>query len=139
MKSALWFGCVALSLGIVAGCRTSVNTVENADKEGSRQTVKDKRVVTDESMKNRVDVTDIIERTLDSGFKQIQVEFTNRRNSDVKVFYAVEWFDEDGMIVPSASANWTEVSFVARDSKSVRFTAPTATAKNFRIKLVNKK
>jgi len=131
---------VFLLLGVVAlaaaGCRTSVNTVENAEKSGVRETVADKRIVTDPSL--YVNVTSLSDRTLASGFKQVQFELTNRRNSDVRIFYAVEWFDENGMVVRSQASGWVERPFVARESIPIVVTAPTATAKDFRIKLVNR-
>ena len=132
------FRIAFLLLGLLAltGCRTSVNTVENAEKSASRDIVKDKRVVTDPSL--RVNVTAINERTAPNGFKQIQIELTNRRNSDVSVFYSVEWFDENGMAVPTGTGGWVDTPFVARESKFVVLTAPTAMAKDFRIKLVNR-
>lgn len=121
---------------LTAGCRTSVNTVENADKAGIIQPVRDKRVVTDASMARRVNVTAIIERTAANGFRQVQVQYTNFKNSEQTVFVSVEWFDVNGMRVTTAGGGWMQQQFMARESRFTVYTAPTPEAKDFTIKLI---
>lgn len=134
MKHPLFF--CTLALLAATGCRTAVNTTENADKAAVIQTVRDKRVITDETMDHRVNVTAINERTAPNGFKQIQIQLTNRRNSIQTIFYSVEWFDANGMRVTTAGGGWTQQQFMARESLFIVLTAPMAAAKDFVIKLM---
>ena len=123
--------CVALT-----GCRTSVNTVENADKDGVPNFIQDRRVITDTRMANRVNVTAINTATTDNGFLRVQVLLTNRSNSQQTIFYSLEWYDGDGMIVSTASGGWTQQQFMARETRAFTFTAPNPRAKDFVIKLM---
>ena len=135
MKYALLLiaGCVAL-----AGCRTSVNTTENYYKEGRMNIVEDSRIVTDPSMAGRVAVTLLNERTAENGFKQVQIRFTNFRNTRQQVSYQLEWFDLDGMRVSTATGGWRDLPIEAREDRFLDFVAPNDRAKDFIIKLINK-
>ena len=136
MKYALLLvaGCAILA----TGCRTSVNTTENYNKAGRMQIVEDTRVVTDASMAGRVAVTLLNERTAENGFMQLQVRFTNFRNTRQVVTYQLEWFDADGMNVTTASGGWRDLVLEAREDRFITTTAPNARAKDFIIKLINK-
>jgi uncharacterized protein YcfL len=136
MKTTL----IAASLLMLAmtACRTAVNTVENADTSGVSNIIEDKRVVTDSTLAGRVNVTAINERIAPNGFKQIQVQLTNRKNTIQTIFYNVEWFDADGMKVTTASGGWTQQQFMPRESLYVVFTAPTINSNDFLIKLMER-
>jgi len=127
--------CSLLMLGMTA-CRTAVNTVENADTIGVSNIIEDKRVITDGTLARRVNVTAINERKAANGFKQIQIQLTNRRNTIQTIFYNVEWFDADGMKVTTAGGGWTQQQFMPRESLYVVFTAPNINANDFIIKLM---
>jgi uncharacterized protein YcfL len=129
---------IACSLILIAmtGCRTAVNTVENEDKIGVSNIIEDKRVITDGTLARRVSVTAINERKAPNGFRQIQVQLTNHKNTIQTIFYTVEWFDADGMKVTTASGGWTQQQFMARESLYIVLTAPTINANDFIIKLM---
>jgi uncharacterized protein YcfL len=129
--------CSLLMLTMTA-CRTAVNTVENADTIGISNIIEDKRVITDGTLKRRVDVTAINDRKAPNGFKQIQIQLTNRRNSIQTIFYNVEWFDADGMKITTAGGGWTQQQFMARESLYIVLTAPTINANDFIIKLMER-
>lgn len=129
--------CSLLMLATTA-CRTAVNTVENADTEGVSNIIEDKRVITDSTLERRVNVTAINERKAPNGFKQIQIQLTNRRNTIQTIFYNVEWFDMDGMKVTTAGGGWTQQQFMARESLYIVFTAPTINSNDFVIKLMER-
>jgi len=134
MKKTL-IACSLLMLAMTA-CRTAVNTVENADTVGVSNIIEDKRVITDGTLKRRVDVTAINDRKAPNGFKQIQIQLTNRRNTLQTIFYNVEWFDADGMKITTAGGGWTQQQFMARESLYIVLTAPTINANDFIIKLM---
>ena len=128
----------ALILAAMTGCRSAVNTVENDDKTGVTNIIEDKRVITDGTLERRVTVSAINERKAPNGFKQIQIQLTNRKNTIQTIFYTVEWFDADGMKVTTASGGWTQQQFMARESLYIVLTAPTINANDFIIKLMER-
>ena len=125
-----------LACAALTGCRTSVNTVENADKFGQPQFIRDRRVITDESMEHKVTVTAINTKTMENGFLRLQLMMTNFRNSQQTIFYALEWYDADGMRVSTASGGWTQEHFMPREVRTFTFTAPNIRAKDFVVKLM---
>ena len=54
MKTRIVLSLAGVALLAVAGCRTSMNTIENAQKEGQRQMISDSRVITDSSLARKV-------------------------------------------------------------------------------------
>lgn len=136
MKTTLIAG--ALVLAAMTGCRTAVNTVENADTTGVSNIIEDKRVITDSTLERRVTVTAINDRRAPNGFKQIQIQLTNRKNTIQTIFYNVEWFDMDGMKVTTAGGGWTQQQFMPRESLYIVLTAPTINANDFIIKLMER-
>ena len=117
----------------IAGCHSTVDSVENAYKSAVPDEVLRRHVETD--MSQRIKVSNLIERTAPNGFKQIGVEFTNTSSSPRTVFYRCEWLDENGMSVSTSMTQWKEDRFMARDVKQVVFTAPNANAKDFKIRI----
>ena len=126
----------ALILVSMTGCRTAVNTVENDDKTGVTNIIEDKRVITDGTLERRVTVSAINERKAANGFKQIQIQLTNRKNTIQTIFYTVEWFAPDGMLITTAGGGWTQQQIMARESIYILLTAPNMLANDFVIKLM---
>jgi len=129
---------VAAVLGIVStsGCRTTVNTVENAEKQGMRQMVSDSRVITDASLNKKVNVVGVNTVTMPNGILRVQIEAQSRKSKVQTFFYSVEWFDLNGMQVSSAGGGWAERQILGREVMSITATAPSPTCKDFRLKLI---
>lgn len=127
---------LAAAVALLAGCATTINTVENADKAGVRQMVADRRVVSDRTLQNRVVVVGVNQSQTDAGFLRVQVEFYNKKRTIQNFFYTLEWFGADGMRIETATGGWTEQQILAREVLALTFTAPTPQAKDFVIKLV---
>jgi len=137
MRKAIGFGLALVACAVfVSGCATTVNTVENADKEGVRQMVRDKRVVSDRTLENRIALVGINQTQTDVGFLRIQLEMYNLKRTVQHFFYTVEWFDADGMRVETATGGWTEQQILPRESLFLTLTAPSARAKDFVVKMV---
>src|SRR5271154_1603438 len=81
----------------VSGCKTSVNSVENAQKTGQRQMVSDQRAITDGSLKKKVSIVGVNQSMTPGGFLQVQVELLNTTRSLARFSYHFEWFDASGM------------------------------------------
>ena len=139
MRNAICIGPALLACAmLVSGCATTVNTVENADKAGVREMVRDKRVVSDRTLENRIALLGINQSQTPAGFLRIQLELYNLKRTVQSFFYTVEWFDADGMRVETATGGWTEQQILARESLFLTFTAPNPRAKDFVVKMVER-
>lgn len=139
MRKAMSFGAaVSCAVLLTAGCATTVNTVENADKAGVREMVRDKRVVSDRTLENRIAVVGINQAQTPGGFLRVQLEFYNLKRTVQSFFYTLEWFDADGMRIETATGGWTEQQILARESLFLTFTAPSPRAKDFVLKMVER-
>ena len=139
MRNAIgiWPALLACAV-LVSGCRTTVNTVENADKAGVRAMVSDKRVVSDRTLENRIALVGINKAQTPAGFLRIQLELYNLKRTVQSFFYTVEWFDAEGMRVETATGGWMEQQIMARESLFLTFTAPNPRAKDFVVKMVER-
>lgn len=137
MRKAIRIGLALVACSVfVSGCASTVNTVENADKVGTRQIVRDRRIVSDRTLENRIAVMGINPVQTPNGFMRIQVEFYNLKRSVQNFFYTVEWFDAEGLRVETATGGWTEQQILGRESIFLTLTAPNQQAKDFVLKLV---
>ena len=128
-------GCIAGLLGL-SGCKTSVNSVENAQKSGQREMVSDARVITDGSLNKKVSVVGVNQTMTPGGLLKVQVELLNRTRSYQTFNYRFEWFDASGMQMNSLSTAVVGSTIEGRESKFISAVAPTAACKDFRLKLL---
>ena len=125
----------ALFIGMV-GC-TTMNTVEPAQSVAQRQMLSDKRVITDTGLHNRAQVVGINTATGPGGFLKIQVEIQNTTSRHHTFTYRIEWFDENGMLIATPAAAAISRSIEGGEILAITATAPTDSAKDFRIKLLD--
>jgi uncharacterized protein YcfL len=128
--------CLAAAALAAAGCHTSVNTVEPAQASSQRQMISDKRVVTDTGLNNKVRVVGLNTYTGPGGFLKLQIEVQNLTNKRQDYTYRIEWFDENAMLLNLPTTTATPDSLEGKESKSLVVLAPTARAKDFRIKFL---
>lgn len=119
---------------LLTGCATTVNTVERATPVGERQMVNDKRIITDSSLNRAVRIVGINETA--GEFLKVQVELLNTTRSMKSFNYRFEWFDANGNQVYSPAATAISRQIEGGESIFISAVAPLATAKDFRIKLI---
>ena len=78
MKTTHLFSGTAALL-VLAGCQNTVNTVENADKTMTPNTITDVRFVTDGFLKDRLALKKIDISSTPDGFMRVQLEAVNLR------------------------------------------------------------
>src|ERR1039458_4702126 len=93
--SKLFFLLLAGGALALSGC-TTVNSVENADKQGQRQMVTDQRAITDASLDRKVSIVGVNQSMTPDGLLKVQVELQNRTRSLQRFNYRFEWFDANG-------------------------------------------
>jgi len=118
------------------GCHDTMNSVENAQKEGQRNMVSDQRVVSDTSLNRKVGVVGVNTAMTPGGFLKVQVELLNRTHTLQNFNYHFEWFDQNGMQVNNSSTAVIADVIDARESKNITAVAPTSACRDFRLKLI---
>ena len=134
--SKLFLLAVAGSALVFAGCTTTVNSVENGQKEGQRNMVTDQRVITDGSLNRKVAIVGVNTAMTAGGLLKVQVEVENHTRVLQRFLYRFEWFDADGMEVRNIlSANVPE-QIEGKESKMIYSIAPNPSCRDFRVKFI---
>lgn len=121
-------------IAIVSGCASPAeNTVTALQPVGVSATIDTAHVINDRKL--GIFVSDIRETVAPNGIRKLSIDFTNSRNSDRQGYYKIEWYDADGMDLPSSTTFWKRFRFEGRGTITEAATAPSAKAADFKIKL----
>ncbi len=120
----------------LAGCSTTVNTVERAQPVGERAMISDKRIITDRSLDRAVRIVGLSEAQTPEGAIKVQVEVSNATRSMKSFSYKVEWFDANGVLVDTPATASITRQIEGKESLFITAVAPTATVKDFRFKFM---
>ena len=148
MKKTCLLGWFAAAL-MLAACQNTVNTVENADKTMTPNTIADARFVTDGFLKDRLGLQSVTMGKTADGFKRVQLEVINLRTgvlsqawsgitgeNPYKIRYRFTWFDEDGMAVNNTVlADWRDATIIPGETLFLQSVAPTRNCSDFKISL----
>ncbi len=140
-----WFAAAVM----LAACQNSVNTVENADKTMTPNTISDSRFVTDGFLKRRLALQSLTTGRTADGFMRAQLEVVNVRTgviseawSDItgenpyKIRYRFTWFTEDGMAVNNTVlADWQDATIIPGETLFLQSVAPYKNCNDFKISL----
>ena len=135
MKTRILLPFAGVVLVALAGC-TSVNTVENADKQGQRQMISDQRAITDGSLKKKVDVVGVNQTITPGGLLKVQIELLNHKRSLQRFSYQFQWFDASGMQITTVASPMVPDQIDGGESKFISSVAPTPACKDFRVKFI---
>lgn len=120
---------------LLAGCGTTVNTVERAQSQASPSYVADKRVVTDNTLAGTFRVVSINQGTVSGNLLKIQATVENLKNSTRALSYKFEWVDANGMAVDSPNETWKQIRVQGRETTTISTVAVTPRAVDFILKL----
>jgi uncharacterized protein YcfL len=137
MKKMLLLGCAA-GLLAVTGC-TTVNTIENAQKDGQRAMISDQRVITDASLGRGASLVGVNTVTTPGGLLKVQVELLNRTRTLTRFAYHFEWFDAQGMQVNNVLSATIADQLEGGESKFISGLAPHPGCQDFRVKFIETK
>jgi uncharacterized protein YcfL len=136
MKTRILLPLAGVALLAVAGCRTSINTIENTQKEGQRQMISDTRLITDGSLARKVTFVGVNQTMTPGGLLKVQVELFNRKSSLQRFSYHFEWFDANGMLIDNVVSPTVADQIDGGESKFISSVAPTPACKDFRVKFI---
>ena len=148
MKKTCLLGWFAAAM-MLAACQNSVNTVENADKTMTPNTISDSRFVTDGFLKRRLALKSLTTARTSDGFMRAQLEVVNVRTGTVaqawsgitgenpyKIRYRFTWFTEDGMAVNNTVlADWQDATIIPGETLFLQSVAPYKNCSDFKISL----
>ncbi len=121
-------------ISLLTACST-VNTVERAEPIGQRQMVNDKRIITDAGLNRATRIVGVNE--VPGEFLKVQVELFNTTGSLKSFNYRFEWFDANGIQVNTPTSTYIPRQIEGKESIFISAIAPTPTAKDFRLKLID--
>lgn len=121
----------------MAGCASSVNTVERQNSLATPNIVEDKRIITDRSLANDISVLSVNESYVDNDLLKIQVKLLNQDRDPVSVNYQFVFTNTDGM-TSSSSRNFKFLRFLGKETKTISAVARTPDAVDFQLKLIEK-
>jgi uncharacterized protein YcfL len=136
MKTGITLALAGALLLAVSGCKTSVNSVENAQKTGQRQMVSDQRAVTDKSLAGKVSIVGVNSAMTPGGFLKVQIEVLNTTRSPQRFSYRFEWFDANGMQITTLAPVEVPDQIQGGESKFISSVAPTPACRDFRVKFI---
>jgi uncharacterized protein YcfL len=136
MKTGLFFALAGALLLAVSGCKTSVNSVENAQKTGQRQMVPDQRAITDTGLAKKVSIVGVNSAMSPGGFLKVQIELLNTTRSPQQFSYRFEWFDANGMQITTLTTAEIPDQIQGGEDKFVFSVAPTPACRDFRVKFI---
>ena len=136
MKTGILYMPVLGLLLAVSGCKTSMNSVENAQKTGQRQMVSDQRAVTDKSLANKVSIVGVNQAMTPGGFLKVQIELLNNTRSSQDFNYQFEWFDANGMQITTLTPVTVSDRIQGGEDKFISNMAPTPACRDFRVKFI---
>ena len=136
MKTRIFLPLAGMVLLALAGCRTSVNTIENAQKEGQPQMISDQRFITDPSLARKVSFVGINQTMTPGGFLKVQIQVLNRKRSLQRFSYQFQWFDANGMLINNVASPTVPDQIEGGETKFITSQAPTPACRDFRVKFL---
>ena len=124
---------LSLVVALFAGCY-SVNTVQPGETTAQRHVVSDKRIIWDNTLAGKLEVGQIIDTAASGNLRKIQADVTNKYAYAIDFAYRVEWFDRNGMKLPSPIDGWKRLHLDAHETSTIAEVAITPEAYDFVIK-----
>ena len=144
MKKSVYAVLTAAVVVICTGCQNTVNTVENEQKEYTKNYVRSKNISTDSYLRSRLMIDSINKTELPSGFTQAQVTLRSNRvgffsemwshitgENPYKISYRFNWLDLNGMEVQTASSVWQELDLIPGETRRIQSMGPNPRCKDF--------
>lgn len=136
MKTHFCLAAVGALWLAVTGCKSSMNSVENAQKTGQRQMIVDQRVITDQSLASKVSIVGVNTAMTPGGFLKVQIELLNTTRSPQNFSCQFEWFDANGMQLTALTPAEVPDVIQGGEDKFISNVAPTPACRDFRVKLI---
>lgn len=148
MNKTILFGAAFAAAVLLTGCQDTVNTIENADKTMTPNTVKDARFVTDSFLRDRLALKSVTTSRTADGFLRAQLEIVNIRTgvfsqawsgmtgeNPYKIRYKFNWFNQGGMAETTVLSDWQDATVIPGETLYLQSVAPSRDCNDFKISL----
>ncbi|MBR5079548.1 MAG: YcfL family protein [Victivallales bacterium] len=135
MKKLSLFVLCAL-VGLLAGCRHSMNSIENAEKAGVVHPITDMRFVMDETLAKHVALLQVDTARNANNLLEVQLEAANYIHKAAKIKYQFTWFNAQGMQVKTVTSDWEKATLLPGQKLFIRRVAPQPDCADFKINLI---
>ena len=119
-----------------AGCRHSMNSIENAEKVGIAHPITDMRFIMDETLAKHVQLLQINTARNANNLLEVQLEAANYIHKPAKIKYQFTWFNAQGMQVKALVSDWEKATLIPGQKLYIRRVAPQPDCADFKINLI---
>ena len=96
-------------------------------------TARDTRLFVNSDISRYIDVTNVSCTRAPNGFCVVRADVLNRTKKDISLEWKVQWLDENGMDLDTATSTWQKQAIVAQDFHALRAVAARKEAVTMRI------
>lgn len=128
-----------VAAGALAGCRSSVNTVDPANPKGTPSPEAMNHTITDSSLGDAVVPVFYNKGQTDAGDTIVQLQVQNQTRSVARVNYRVEWLDTNGISITSPAPITKPLAIEPGAIETIKAIAPNAKAVDARIRFQESK
>jgi uncharacterized protein YcfL len=123
-----------VALGL-AGCATSVNTIQRANPQATPSLVADQRVITDSTLARKLATVSVNEAKVSGNLLKIQVTLENLSSRPQAFTYKFDWIADDGMELSGPTGGWKQIQLEGREVRAISAIATNPRAVDFRLKV----
>ena len=127
-----------LSVILLTGCHNSVNSTVRANGRMQPSYVQHKNIQTDSSLSKKIHILNVAEDLVSGNILRAQVIVQNSRKKSITFHYKFEWYDANGIIIPSTIKLWRSFHLRGAESLPVVGIAPSPNAVDFVLKTTEK-
>ena len=127
-----------LSVILLTGCHNSINSTVRATGKAQPSYVQHKNIQTDSSLSKKVHILNVAEDLVSGNILRVQATVQNSRKKSITLNYIFEWYDANGIIIPSAIKQWKSIHLRGAESRPVVGIAPSPNAVDFVLKIAEK-
>ncbi len=135
---------IAAGCLLLCACQSTVNTVENKEKNMQRNSVDTSKVSTDSFLRRRLKIERVDKFEQADGLLKVQVTAKNIRtgfwdqigtwfmgDNPYQITYRFSWLDKNGMEVQTATNTWIPMSVMPGDTVRIMGISPNPRCKDF--------
>lgn len=123
-----------VTLLVVAGCSTPVNTIDKANPDATPTLVDSRVNIFDNNLAKRLELVAVNEAQV-GDLLQVQVTMRNIQVKPRSFAYQFQWIQQNGMMVTSPAPIWTPSHVEGGQTVAISAVAPKPNVVDFRVSL----
>lgn len=119
---------------LLTGCQNSVNSTVRANGTTRPSYIHHKNIQTDSSLSKKIEILHVAEDLVSGNILRVQATIQNSRKKSITLNYIFEWYDANGIIIPSNIKQWKSIHLRGAESLPIVGIAPSPSAVDFILK-----